>query len=386
MAEARYAQLVSRELESYRKVRPELALPSIFTYWATKHLSPRMRQVMGTASPEEFFALHLRQAMDTSGVRRIASLGCGDCASEIDIARQLIASGKTDFQFDCFDLSPHVLQRANDAIAATALSQFFRLHVADINQWSSGPGVYAGVMVNHALHHLAELEHVFSAIANGLHDQGLFVNADMIGRNGHMRWPEALVIIQDEWRNLPSRCKYNHLLHRQEEEFINWDCSKETFEGIRAQDILSLLVKQFGFVKFLAFGNLMDVFVERTFGPNFSPNRREDTAFIDFLEELNTTLINASRLKPTQMFAVMTKQAVTEPVCDRGWTPEFCIRDPRLERLPAVALPEQLGSAPIRTELRYRVADRLNEHLKVLGPLHRTLKTILQSLLVEKGH
>jgi len=34
-----------------------------------------------------------------------------------------------------------------------------------------------------------------------------------------------------------------------------WDCSKQGFEGIRAQDILPLLVKKFSFRSFLGFGN-----------------------------------------------------------------------------------------------------------------------------------
>ena len=50
-------------------------------------------------------------------------------------------------------------------------------------------------------------------------------------------------------------------------------------------------------------------------------------SFIDYLEELNTVLIDAAYLKPTIMFAVMTKVKQNDRVqCYHHWTPEFCIR------------------------------------------------------------
>ncbi len=343
MRKPNYDDLVRRELESYREVRPELAHPKIFTYWASRYLSPRLREIMGTPIPEEFFAIHLADRLRRGNAgRRIASLGCGDCTSEIDVARRIQALGVCEFRFDCFDLSEHVLARARAAVENAGLSRLIRLHQADLNAWAPERGAYAGIMVNHALHHLVELERVFDAVELALHADGVLVNSDMIGRNGHLRWPEALAIVQSIWRFLPSRYKYNHLLRRHEEEFVNWDCSAGTLEGIRAQDILPLLVRRLHFEKFVAFGNLPDVFVERTFGPNLSVENPRDTAFVDFLEELNTILIDGGQLKPTQMFAVLAKRASGPTLCDRGWTPRYCVRDPALETLrpaPAPALP-----------------------------------------------
>ena len=44
--------------------------------------------------------------------------------------------------------------------------------------------------------------------------------------------------LQRFWRELPDRCKYNHILQRFEAEYENWDCSQQGLVGIRAQDIL----------------------------------------------------------------------------------------------------------------------------------------------------
>jgi hypothetical protein len=138
----------------------------------------------------------------------------------------------------------------------------------------------------------------------------------MIGRNGHMRWPEALEIIQDIWKFIPDHYKTNHQLKRVEKEYDNWDCSKTGFEGICAQDILPLLVAKFTFRAFLGFGHNLDV------------DNQRDTGFIDFLEQLNSLLIDLGYLKPTMIYGVMTrrKQHAPPPRCYRHWTPAFCAR------------------------------------------------------------
>jgi SAM-dependent methyltransferase len=236
--------------------------------------------------------------------------------------------GVDGFSFDCFDLSSFVLDRARAAVDRAGLSTVINLHEVDLNAWEPSVGSYQGIMANHSLHHLVDLERVFASVKSALIPGGVFVNADMIGRNGHMRWPEALEIIESIWRFAPARYKYNHLLRREERDFVNWDCSVESFEGVRAQDILPLLVESFAFERFVAFGNLPDVFVDRTFGPNLSPDAPEDCAFIDFLELLNVRLIDAGVIKPTQMFAVMTNGRAEDTSTDRGWTPRFAIRAP----------------------------------------------------------
>ena len=187
------------------------------------------------------------------------------------------------------------------------------------------------------------LEHLFEVIHEALEENGLFLTTDMIGRNGHMRWPEALEIIQGIWRFMPDHYKTNHQLKRVEKEYENWDCSKTGFEGIRAQDILPLLVKNFTFRGFLGFGNLPDIFIERGFGHNLNIYDPHDTGFIDFLEQLNSLLIDLGYLKPTMIYGIMTRRRpdAPQPRCYRHWTPEFCAR---------VANPQRGEGAALRQE------------------------------------
>jgi hypothetical protein len=73
----------------------------------------------------------------------------------------------------------------------------------------------------------------------------------------------------------------------------------------------------------------VDVFFDRAFGWNFDPTSAADRAFIAFVARLNDDLIEAGRIKPTQMLAVMTPGALSEaPVTYGGLTPEKAVRWP----------------------------------------------------------
>jgi hypothetical protein len=161
-----------------------------------------------------------------------------------------------------------------------------------------------------------------------LADDGFFLTHDMIGRNGHMRWPEVLAILNTIWSDLDERYKYNHQLKKVEREYNNWDCSKQGFEGIRSQDILPLLIETFNFELFIAWGGLIDIFIERSFGHNFDPDKEWDRKFIDDLHYLNVNKIMTGAIKPTQMMGAMVKYSVENPLIVDHLTPQFCLRIP----------------------------------------------------------
>jgi len=95
-----------------------------------------------------------------------------------------------------------------------------------------------------------------------------------------MRWPEALEVVNHIWHFLPDDKKFHHTFKTVDGEFRNHDCSTEGFEGIRSQDILKLLINNFSFEAFFAFGNPIDVFTSRAYGANYDPNNEHDRAFI----------------------------------------------------------------------------------------------------------
>src|SRR5262249_46889203 len=182
-------------------------------------------------------------------------------------------------------------------------------------------------IASHSLHHVVELEHLLDQARSALEPCGRFVINDMIGRNGHMRWPEALAIVELIWATTPVRYRYNQQLSRFEELYENWDCSAVGFEGIRAQDILPLLLKRFYPAEFLGFANVIGLFVDRAFGHNLNPGLEEDRVFIDRVAQLDDLFIDLGVVKPTQMIASFDIEP-TEERYFKHCSPKFCVRDP----------------------------------------------------------
>lgn len=303
-------------------------LPPIFHYWSNTYLRPRLEE-FGFSYPEDFFARQIeRHIAAVDNPVRIISIGAGNCDSEVTVARLLRERGMHEFSIECLDITAPMLQRGRALVDSEGLSHHFRFTLDDFNQWKPKE-TYNVVMANQSLHHVTELEQLFDAIHAAIGENGVFVTSDMIGRNGHQRWPEALTIVREFWRELPESYRYNLQLRRHEPNFLDWDCSVEGFEGVRAQDILPLLVERFGFDLFYAYANVIDPFIDRGFGPHFDPERAWDRNFIDRVHARDEAEILSGRLKPTHMLAVMRRNRRSTVRTWRHVTPDFCIRDTR---------------------------------------------------------
>ncbi len=327
LAGRRYAERIAQEGRNFDERVVVHDLPMIFHYWSNRWLLP-MEQAFGFDHPYAFFAQQLaraaRGAIDTP---RFVSLGCGNCDAEIDVAERLIALGVREFTLECLDLSAPMLERGAALAAERGLSAHIVPVTGDFNRWKPRQ-TYDAILANQSLHHVLELEHLFDAISRSLAPHGRFVTSDMIGRNGHQRWPEALAIVRELWRELPPSHRYNLQLSRQENEFLDWDCSTEGFEGIRAQDVLPLCVERFGFELFLPFANVVDPFIDRGFGHHFDADAAWDRDFIDRVHARDEAEILAGRIKPTHMMAVMTNDRGGTPRIREHLTPQFCVRSP----------------------------------------------------------
>lgn len=329
METSSYKAKVQEQIEQYRDVENMHELPDIFHYWSNKYLRPKLNVLLEVDTIVDFYAEHFRRAITgQKGPYRFASLGAGECSLEIQIALRMRECGVTEFTIECLELSPVLLERAITSASQAGVSDQVQITAVDLNQWSPAKEYYTGIMANHSLHHLVELEQIFSSCRKSLKPTGVFVTNDMIGRNGHMRWPEVLKWMESIWRFLPDRLKQNRQLNCFDTEFVNRDCSQESFEGVRAQDIMPLLVGKFGFTHFLGYGGLIDIFVDRGYGHNFATDNKTDTALIDFIETLNATLLRQGCIKPTMMFAVMSPNLAVSCRYDNELSPAFSVRNP----------------------------------------------------------
>ena len=323
-----YQSRLQTEIATYTNTENVHDLPPITKYWANKFLVP-MLAPFGFTNSIEFFRTYMAQVCRSSAGATFAflSVGAGNCASEINIAEWLREVGIENYTFQCVDINPELLERARVSAKQKNFLDHFEFSTFDVNTWRSS-NRYHVILAVQSLHHFVELEVLFDKIYEALHPDGYFLTDDMIGRNGHQRWPEALKFVNGLWRDLPDKYKYNHLLKRFENDYDNWDCSKKGFEGIRAQDVLPLLVRRFHFDFFIAFGNIIDIFLDRCFGPNFDPDNEWDRTFIDRVHALDVDQIESGHVKPTHIMAAMTRKSVAATTTYKHLSPEFCIRKP----------------------------------------------------------
>ena len=320
-----YIKRMSNELNTYNEYENVHDLPEIFHYWSNKYLRPKL-EMFGLTDPEQFFYKYShRQCERSNESMRIVSIGAGNCDMEAAMAQRLVEAGQRKFTIDCIDINETMLQRGVEHARNLGVAEYIQARKGDFNRWEPADR-YDVVIANQSLHHVVELESLFSSIKQCLTQGGVFLTSDMIGRNGHQRWPEALTAMQPFWNELPDSYRYNQLLKRQEDIYINHDCSTSGFEGIRAQDILPLLVKNFYFELFIPFANIVGVFLDRPFGHNYDASGEWDRGFIDRLHACDENGIMSGAWKPTQMLSVLRKTPIETQLTDPRLTPEFCIR------------------------------------------------------------
>jgi SAM-dependent methyltransferase len=323
-----YWSRVAYERRSFSDVDDSNVLPEIFHYWSNTHLRP-IQEEYGFSNPDQFFAKYLRESAQACGEDApvFVSLGSGNCDTEIRVARLLRDAGLSRFVIECLDMNPRSLQLGREMGLREGVAENIAPLKGDLNKWKSAK-CYAGVMANQSLHHVVKLEGLFDEVKRALNPHGYFLASDIIGRNGHQRWPEALAEVHRLWQELPPEYRYNRQRQRHEEVYVNLDCSQVGFEGIRAQDILPLLLERFDFHLFIGTCNVIDVFIDRAFGFNFKADQAWDRAFVDRLHAFDEQALKAGVLTPTHMMAVMTPQPCSEHRYSRGLTPENSVRKP----------------------------------------------------------
>jgi len=326
-----YAARMPAETAVYKDVADINVLPAIFHYWSNAYLRPMLEEC-GVSNPDQFFAQYLLESARACGADEpvFVSIGSGHCDTEVRVALLLKQAGLTHFVIECVDMNPHMLERGRAMAQQENVAAHVRTVEADFNQWRAQQR-YAGVMANQSLHHVVNLEGLFDEIKRALRPRAYFVASDMIGRNGHLRWPEALREVESFWHELPPPYRYNRQLERHEDMVENWDCSTEGFEGIRAQDILPLLPERFDFRLFVGFAHLIDVFIDRSFGHNFDAAQAWDRNFIDRVHAADERGFAEGTLRPTHMMAVMTGEPAALRECACGLSAHASVRDPAAE-------------------------------------------------------
>jgi SAM-dependent methyltransferase len=302
-SEETYDAKVSAELERYADQEEVHDLPAIYHFWSRSYCLPLLQE-LDFQGLNDFLDRHVADqcAKRAPERARLVSLGAGNGDTEIGIAERLRQQGIENLELILLELNPQMLERGMTVARQRGMDDRVVGVQVDLNTWrADGPAdIY---FANHSLHHVVALESVFAEIESSLSPEGVLLVNDMIGRNGHMRWPEAADLVRRIWSVTPEHYRWNPLQQAVDDTYPDIDCSTSGFEGVRAQDILPLLLERFHPDVYVSFLNIADPFIDRLYGPNFDVNKPEDLAFIDALGRLDDAAIDMQLVTPTHLIA-----------------------------------------------------------------------------------
>lgn len=283
-------------------------LPAIHHVVNEASLSQWLKELTGESDIRDWWAKEISEMLKSrAGNVRVLSIGCGNGDVELDVLARVYEPERV--QLLGLDLNPTMIERANALAAQRGFPQAV-FSVQDLNNVKLS-GQFDVVLASHSLHHIVELEKLFAAIDAAASEQFIFLVNDMIGRNGHVMWSATYSVVRTIWDTLDRKYKYNAYWKTYDDEPMNHDCSREGFEGIRAQDILPLLIQRFDCEMFLPFATIINRFTDRGYGHNFHPDDPEDRDLIMRILALDLALLKEKKLAPVQcLMKLRTKGAV----------------------------------------------------------------------------
>jgi SAM-dependent methyltransferase len=142
------------------------------------------------------------------------------------------------------------LMDLNESLLQSAATNFPdgvqpELVAGDLNRIRDFGARFDVILCVSGLHHIVELESVLAFIDGSLADDGEFWSiGEAIGRNGNRLWGRDLAAANACFQALPERLRFNHHTGKTDASLPDDDYGSGTFEGIRSQDLMPLLLER----------------------------------------------------------------------------------------------------------------------------------------------
>ena len=317
-----YQEKLNQEIAIYEQNTDVHNLPEIHNIYTGDFLVPSLQKLSGKGDWKEWWIKEIDEFVEKANRPvTILSLACGNGDLEIDLLKKL--SHQNLITMVGVDVNPQMILRAQKMAQEQDLPNA-RFETQDLN-FPNLSGPIDVVLANHSLHHLVELERLFAEIAAKASPDMIFLINDMIGRNGHVMWPNSELVMQKLWQGLDKKYKLNSYTKNYDLKPFNKDCSIGSFEGIRAQDILPLLVQYFDIEMFFPFSTIINRFTDRAYGHNFNVNESHDKKLILDILKLDIQLLKEKKLPPTQAFLRVQKKGTVTKMRYMYQTPQEAI-------------------------------------------------------------
>jgi SAM-dependent methyltransferase len=223
-------------------------------------------------------------------VDRVLTLGCGAGDFERGFAQYGFASAH-----DAVDIAAGAIAMAVDAAREGGFDHI-HYQAMDLNEACLIPDAYDVVFGLSTVHHIANLEHLFTQVRAALRPGGYFLLDEFIGPS-QFQWPDRqLAIVNDTLASLPEHLRrsisrpgsFKAPVTRPSIEAMN---AGDPSESIRSADILPLLPGYFDVLEVRGGGgSLLHLLLEDIAG-NFAPAEPDATHWLDALFHLEDALI-----------------------------------------------------------------------------------------------
>ena len=234
---------------------------------------------------------------------QILSLGSGTADWEIE----LLQNEPNHLSIEAIDINEELLEGSKNFATKNNLN--LKTIVADVNKIELKKSFYDLVVVRSSLHHFIELERIFEEVNSSLVKDGEFlVIGEVIGRNGECLFTETKEMAQKIFDVLPEKFRYNNYTKKIDSDVPDIDHSEQSFESIRSEEILPLLLRYFKPKEYVTFDAFLTLLLDFRYGPNYDMKRSLDKSMVEMITNLDIYNISTSKLKPTTLFGIFGKK------------------------------------------------------------------------------
>ncbi|SLM29964.1 hypothetical protein MTBBW1_2030054 [Desulfamplus magnetovallimortis] len=222
---------------------------------------------------------------------RILSLGSGYCGQELMLARQF----SKEYEITCVDINEALFEKARKVAVEENLNIVFKS--GDLNFLTIEKSSYDMIYAHAVLHHVINLEILYDQIASGLTSQGFFHLVEVVGENRRLLWEENEKFVNSLLAVCPDEFISGHKVKPDEEE--------EGMEGVRQEEILSLLKSRFTpDYEYLHGAFMRFVCLHEVIGKSLEPASEDARKYLDFLIECDESCVGKKMLRPLEVWGI----------------------------------------------------------------------------------
>jgi 2-polyprenyl-3-methyl-5-hydroxy-6-metoxy-1,4-benzoquinol methylase len=244
--------------------------------------------------PFQFFIKFLSQKGMNTPLTRCLTLGCGAGDLERGLSKYNFS-----LRYDAFDIADKAIERAKEKATLEGISNIY-YKVADINTISLSRNIYDVVFGVHAVHHLNNLEHIFSEVENALKPGCFFFLYEFIGPTKFQWTDKQLNIVNSLLQILPEkyRISKNNMAiktHFKRPTLLEMN-QVDPSEAIRSEDILKVLPHYFEIIEKKDIGGTILHLLLKDIAVNFDYKNPNDMRVLKMLFEIEDALLEIGEI------------------------------------------------------------------------------------------